>query len=495
MDRILRSLVQIGGVPDAEDAYANWMKLQEHNLDFDEEEDKKLHDYIKRFYSEMSAPPDITLVEEYFEKQDDIETVERLRDIKKAQSFIRTNFLSIVRSIQDRQQVRNFGLVCRDASVIAEHGRNFDKAIQGKKTLRGVHDAVNYMFDKLHDFTRVESGEKLEGVVSGDADEIIEEYDFTASSGKYLNRNLFGLDPVDSICMGHRRGEYWIHAAYAGELKTSLALNYAYNNAMVYEKNIFYAILEMPYSQLRRQLFVIHSSHGKFVTEWYKDDGYVGLDYRDVRDGTLSEKNYKRLKLVAQDFKATCKGKLFIWRPRDEVKIQDIRQKSEMFHNKYGCDGIIIDHLGLVRPTYRANDYVVSLNSVVRDGRLLALNFARGRSVPVLALFQINRQGKARAEKNDGRYDLASLAYANECEKSADVITTTYLNDQLRKEGKFYMGNLKNRDNPHFDRFVGKIIWQSKRMRAIESGLLDFNNDKIIDASNKITVEASDLLI
>ena len=106
----------------------------------------------------------------------------------------------------------------------------------------------------------------------------------------------------------------------------------------------------------------------------------------------------------------------------------------------------------------------------------MALNFARGRGVPVLALFQLNRQGKLRADKNDGRYDFAAISYANEIEKSADVITYTYLNDALRNEGKFYLGNLKNRDNPLFDRMVGKIIWQSKRMRAIESSSVSYTH-------------------
>jgi hypothetical protein len=99
-----------------------------------------------------------------------------------------------------------------------------------------------------------------------------------------------------------------------------------------------------------------------------------------------------------------------------------------------------------------------------------------------------------RADKNDGHYDFASISYANEIEKSADVITYTYLNDILRKEGKFYLGNLKNRDNPIFDRMIGKIIWQSKRMRHMETGLLDLNTDRVLNIANKINLTAEDML-
>jgi len=495
--------MQVGGHPDQDDAYQNWMRLAEHDLGFNTEEDSKIHDYLKTFYGQMSAPPDFTLVKEYFEKKDEIEVVARLEEVRKAQFYIRTNFLAIVRSEFEQQQVKSFVMACRDATVIAEHGRNLEKPVNGKKVMRGIHDAVNFFYEKMSYFSRVEAGEKLEGVVSDDAEEFMEEYDIVSKTNKYAGRNLFGLEPVDAVCKGHRTGEYWIHCAFAGELKTTLALNYAYNNAYVYGKNIFYAILEMPYKQLRRQLYVIHSAHGKFITDWYSQDRkaglpapYMGLDYRRVRDGELSELEFKRLQIVAQDFKATTKGKLYVWRPEDDVGVGDIKRKAEMFHNKYGCDGIVIDHLGLAKPKYRTSDHVTSLNNVVREGRMMALNFARGKTVPVLALFQLNRQGKLRADKNDGRYDFAAISYANEVEKSADVVTYTYLNDQLRRDGKFYLGNLKNRDNPVFDRMIGKILWDSKRMRHIQSGLLDTQTDMaLLRASNKISLSVDDMLL
>ncbi len=477
--------MQVGGHPDPEDCLQNWNRLLEHDLGFPSEEDRKIFDYLKTFYGQMSAPPEFALVREFFEKKDDINVSSRLDEIKATQHYIRTNFLSIVRSEHEQQQVKAFILACRDASAIAEHGRNLDKPINGKKTLRGVTDAVNYFYDKLSYFSRVETGDKLEGVVAEDADEVLEEYDQGERSNKFSGRNLFGLEPVDSVCRGHRSGEYWIHCAFASELKTTTAINYAYNNAYLFGKNIFYSIHEMPYRQLRRQLFVLHSSHGKFVTEWYaqdrkagRPDPYMGLDYRKVRDFELDDLEKKRLHIVAQDFKSTCRGRIYIWRPAEEnVKVEDVRRKAEMFHNKFGCDGVIIDYLGLLQPKYRSLDAVTRINDVVREGRLMALNFARGKTVPLLALFQLNRQGKIRADKADGRYDMAAIAMANQIEKDADVITYTYLNDSLRKEGKFYLGNLKNRDNMQFERMVGKILWKSKRMRHIESGLLDTETD------------------
>ena len=496
MERIIRSVFQIGSVPDAEDCLKNWNKLRDYSLGFSSIEDKEIYKYIETFYTQMSAPPDFTIVREYFEKEDKIEAVSRLDEIKSAQPYIGANYLAIVKAEEERQQTKNFIMLMRDAGIVAERGINVDKPVDGKKVFKGVADAVNFVYDKLHSFTRIEGGEKLEGVVSDDAQEVLDEYETTEKVDKFAQRNLFGFEPVDSVCRGHRCGEYWIHVGYAGELKSTTACNYAYNNAYIYGKNIFYAILEMPYKQLRRQIYLIHSSHGKFVTDWWREDEraglppekrYTGLSYGQVRDGELSLKDKERLRKVAQDFEATSKGKLFIWRPADEVGIIEIRRKAEMFHNKYGCDGIVIDYLGLVKPKHRTNDFVTTQNSVVRDGRLMALNFARGHGVPLLALFQINRQGKLRADKNDGNYDLSAIAYSNEIEKSADVISYTYLNDELRRSATFYLGCLKNRDNQIFERMTGKILWQTKRMRAVESGLVNINNDLILSASKHIS--------
>lgn len=915
MERVLRSVLQVGGQPEADDAYQNWLRLKEYGLEFPSSEDQAIHEYLEKFYLQMSAPPDFSLVREYFEKKDEIEVTARLEEVKKAQPYIRTNFIAIVRAEREQQQIKNLVLTCRDATAIAEHGRNLEKPVDGKKILRGVQDALGFLFDKMSSLTTFETGEKLEGVVSEDADELLDEYDIVSKTNKYAGRNLFGMEPVDSICEGHRSGEFWVHCAHPGELKcvnsssviwdhdarqrrtvrevfesgtlpivtairdegvgelrllqapsshvvengvqpvfrltlssgkrtvstgnhrflslegwkrvdelkpgdwigtpasmavnpshlytddavrltgymigdgcigtdkqivmsysepdivkdfdetverlspgslrgqifrgkalrgvrletgpdsavqsffkyigllgvlgrdkfippdmfflpenqvwillsalwttdgtgvamessrldrplsgqtsrrsdikyyskserlcrdvqalllrvgvrsivrphtgslggrkfpnwvvavttshskrkflqntkvlgrgnwsermlanvpdvgddtpfptclipddavgvrpsngarmrkqafkgrktvaksvlegfradprverfldsdliweevrsvvpsgeemtydisvpdhhsfvvdemvshnTTLALNYAYNNAYVYDKNIFYAILEMPYKQLRRQLFTLHSSHGKFVTDWYEKDRragieqpYLGLDYRKIRDGRLSDSDLARLKIVAQDFKATSKGRLFIWKPPDQVSIPDIHRKAEMFHNKFGCDGIVIDYLGMVKPRYRTSDALDRINGVVTDARMLALNFARGKGTPVLSLFQINRQGKMRADKADGRYDFAAIAYANQIEKDADVITYTYLNDQLRKDAKFYLGCMKNRDNPIFERMIGKILWQTKRMRAIESEILDINNDRLLSGQERMS--------
>jgi intein/homing endonuclease len=94
----------------------------------------------------------------------------------------------------------------------------------------------------------------------------------------------------------------------------------------------------------------------------------------------------------------------------------------------------------------------------------------------------------------DHEYSTGGL-FSHNCEKSADVITYTYLNDALRKDAKFYLGCLKNRDNPVFDRMVGKILWLSRRMRAIESNVFEMDNAQILDVSKQLSISVNEMII
>ncbi len=219
MEKILRSLFQVGSVPDAEDVLMNWKKYQDYELEPQSEADKQVLDYLRTFYDQMAAPPEIDIMREFFEKQDNVEAVSRIEEVSKVQWHISTNFLSLVRQEQDQQHTKKLAILCRDASAIAEHGRTQQSPGGKKVTLRGVSDAVDFLYENLHDFARVEGGEKLEAVVTDDADEFLEEYERTEKVDKFANRNLFGLEPVDSVCKGHRRGEFWVHTAFTGELK------------------------------------------------------------------------------------------------------------------------------------------------------------------------------------------------------------------------------------------------------------------------------------
>lgn len=142
------------------------------------------------------------------------------------------------------------------------------------------------------------------------------------------------------------------------------------------------------------------------------------LDYSKIRDGELTPEEEEFYKLVIADFSTNpeyCRFEIFA--PDRDVTIQDIKLEAEMVHRKMEIGLTIIDHGGNVevRKSKRRTSTSEEANSVIRDAKMFALHFNGREGMAVLLLYQINRQGKEDADKNDGVYKLKALSYANEC--------------------------------------------------------------------------------
>jgi replicative DNA helicase len=218
--------------------------------------------------------------------------------------------------------------------------------------------------------------------------------------------------------------------------------------------------LEMPYAQLRRIICVLHSANGRF-----KAQGKKPLDYRKVRDGELSPEEEQFYREVLKDLDTNPEYCRFeVWCPDRDVTVDDIRMEAELMHKQMDVGFLVIDHGGLVEARKHHSSYTVELNTVLKDSKKLALHFNGGEGVPLLMLFQINRDGKDQADKSDGAYKMRALSYANEAERSADVISTTYLNDAHREAGTTKCCCLKNRDNPLFAPTLIEVNFACRRL-------------------------------
>lgn len=248
---------------------------------------------------------------------------------------------------------------------------------------------------------------------------------------------------------------------------STFAANWCYNLCTHYKKNVVFVSLEMPYEQVRRQLYTIHSANMMWQLH-----GHRPLDYRKIRDGELTpEEKVFYFDKVIPDFNTNPNYTHFhVMTPDREMTMENIRMEVELLHKQFEVGLVVIDHGQWVeaRKGKKSDNYVVELNSVVRDAKRFALHFNHREGVPILLLWQINREGKEDANKNDGVYRAKALTYANECEKTADVITATYLNDDLRKQGATKLTNMKNRDNPLFDPFLARINFISRRMTTMD---------------------------
>ena len=134
-----------------------------------------------------------------------------------------------------------------------------------------------------------------------------------------------------------------------------------------------------------------------------------------------------------------------------------------------------------------SRDYTIELNQRIKDLKQFALNFNGGMGMMVCSAYQANRKGKESADKNAGEYRLDALSYANEAERSADVIIYSYLNDELRENNKVKIGCLKNRSRPKFKQFEAKTHLASRKVYELSEEKKILVDDKLqTNKNNKV---------
>ncbi len=470
MKRLLRSIIDIAGISQ-ENLVFNFTRLRDAvdagRLVWGRTDDEKVYAFAFQYFSAQLEMASLATVQDYFTRIDDIEVLERLRDIEAAQFYVRTNFGHLLKQLVEEQRKLGFVAVLKKAHDIAVRGVEVD----GEKHV-GVDAAYQCVIEGGRALLEASGRTREHHDLRAEATQVIEEYlDAEAHPEKRLGA-FTGLVEIDMASGGARNGELWVHAAFTGELKSTWALNYAYNAVTQFGRNVVYVSFEMPEEQVRRSVYAIHSENRKWVRDGIRPAGFPGLDCRKIRDGQLTadEKNFF-VNYVAPDFATNPRYCHFdVIRPARPKTTLDVQTDLELLDRGFEVGLVVLDHGQWIEPRKgrRNKDYVIELNAIVRESKELALSFAGGRGVPVLLLWQINREGKDDADKNDGTYKARHLTYANEVEKTADVITTSYLNEQLRALGRAKFGNLKNRDNPLFKPFEARVQFAPRRITSLE---------------------------
>lgn len=258
---------------------------------------------------------------------------------------------------------------------------------------------------------------------------------------------------------------------------STFMLNWAYNQAVIYQHNVLIFSLEMPYPQCRRILYAIHSRHPKFrdirmqlgIQKDPEQD--EGLPYQQIRDGLLNDwhPNAKQFYFdyVIPDFNGEdvikhpylgCDyGKIHIEvadPDKHDFTMDDLRSMAEVIYSNDPFSLLFVDHCGLMSPRRHRNSTTENLNEVVRDLKKLALGFNRGQGMAVVGLFQISREGYKAALKQKEKtgvagYNLTHLSYANECCKYTELLR---FSDGMR---------------PISTAMVGDEVWSSSGWRVV----------------------------
>lgn len=436
MNILLRSVMMADKADKADLAYQNFLTLHQSGLTFDVAEDVVVWQYLSEFALAHNHSPDITTLRAHFTSVREDGVVSRLEALVMYQPLYRGDFEVRLTKRMDEKRVRTMQDLLREAASIVQTGVEI-KDGKDKKILHGPIDAMNYLMDKAHEVVAPVTNARLAGEVTGDVDDFLMEYERRKADPLSGIGQFTGLSQMDDALSGAKKYELWTHAAFTGGLKSTLMVNWAYNQAVYFGHSVLIYSLEMPYEQVRRIFMAIHSMHPRFrqvrIDLGLQTDPNTdtGLPYQKMRDGQLSDNEEVFLReYVVPDFKGNAVVSPMNFDPnggygqihievappdKTDFTMLDVKSRAEVLYQKSPFQMLFLDHMGLMSSRNRYSSTTEKLNEVVRDAKRLAMSFNRGQGMAVVGLFQISREGYKAAEKNEGNYNLTHLSYANEC--------------------------------------------------------------------------------
>lgn len=483
MKFLLRSTFVVAPGDDRELLHRNYLALSDSQLSFDVTEDSTVWTFVQDFVRSHNHVPDLSTVKGHFIRAGESEVVDRIGVLSSLPGSFRGDFIKRLEDKAHDRRVRLVQDVLRDAATVLTTGAEIRS---GKETKlhKGPIDALRLVMDRSHDIVAPTIGTRGSGEITSDGAAFVEHYISVRSDPLAGIGQFTGIQQMDLALKGAKRKELWIHAGFTAHGKSLFMFNWAYNQAVYYKHDVLIFSLEMYYDQVRNLLFAIHSHHEKFKEIRFKlgiqSDEYdsVGLPYEAIRDGLLHTWHPKAeeflFKHVVPDFEnpANYYGKIHIEVPdpeKSDFTVADLRAKSELIYSKTPFAMLFVDHAGLMSPRKWVASTTERLNEVFRSLKQLAMSFNRGQGMAVVTLFQINREGfKAaqKAQEKTGRasYDLTSLSYANESERSADIVTVVWADDAMKKSNRALYMCLKTRDTQGFEPFLARIEWPCRRV-------------------------------
>jgi len=483
----MKSLLRSCFIADPTDSEAlsiqNYHAMVEAGLGFDTPEDNVVWTYVQDFFKGHGHLPTLQTMRAHYERVQEMDVVDRLERLALLKGRTRGDFITYLENKAKDRRTRIVLDLAKDMAKIASTGIEIK---DGKETikLQGAIDAIRYVLDKSHDIVAPTLGSKLSGNLMVDKDDFVTRYERVESDPMYGVGQWCGISQIDKTLNGAKRYELWLHTAFTGGLKSTFALHWAYIQAVYFGASSIYFSLEMPYVQCRNLIYTMHSAHEDFA-EIRKQLGITGygLDYEKVRDGRLNPNEKKFLiEYVVPSMNKTpvCghNGSKYSVDPRDygdihievsdpdktDFNVTDLRSRAELIFSKTPFAIIFCDHVGLMSSRGRYGSTTEKLNEVIRDLKKLAMSFNRGMGIAVVGLFQISREGYRSAEKNGGKYNLTHLSYANEAERSSDIVTATWIDDDLRKLNRAIFQCLKSRDQAPFDRAPVRVEFTCRRL-------------------------------
>lgn len=440
--------------------------------------------------------PDALAIRHHMEAIREDSVVKRLAYLGAIQPLYRGDFATRIVDLQEDRRATLLGNALEESAQIVRSGMEFQQG-RDRITLKGSQAAIQHVLSEASRLSKPPVQAGFSRGITSASSALTQAYNRAQNdAGRVLPTGLAGID--DGIG-GVRPGQLWVHAGFTGGMKSSFGVNWAYNLTIGHDslclqrglspasRRVLFYSLEM--GLLAPHWMLVSMASGSYG--WQKrrveldlpDSLWSGLPLDALVDGDLPrwhENGRTFLNEVLADLgRLHGLGNVVVREPdpaKGNPTVQHIWQDAERVASELdGLDLIIVDHAGLVKPPKGIGGESWSrVEAIYQELHRMALGFGGGRGIAVLALHQINREGGKRVlgtvEKSKvPRYDLFHLSGGSEAERSADIVTTSYVDDRCRQAGRVLFDCLKSRLKAPFQPFLAHVDWPSRRLRDLRS--------------------------
>ncbi len=233
---------------------------------------------------------------------------------------------------------------------------------------------------------------------------------------------------LDKITGGIQNGTIFTIAGGPGTMKTTYAVNLAYNAIQNGKNVVYFSLEEAPLKLTSKLLSRVSVDIGK------------NIKAQQIVNNELNEEDKNILFKEVLPYLKSQPGQLHIISEKDlisyetteferQLKMVDDFIKKEK-DDESGVDIIIIDHVQLLKFGNNVADEYRVLNSYVSFFRRQCLSFlGTGKEIIVILLSQVNREGIAYAKKHHGQYLMQHIAEGSEIERASSYIITVYTDE------------------------------------------------------------------
>jgi hypothetical protein len=429
-----------------------------------------LYDFLKKCESDILELPSYDYTKKYFEDREGNEAVLAvLERIKKERPCEGEEFRSILREYKEDQALDELEYVLNNVNKIARVGLEVGQG-RKKTKLEGLEAAIGYFAEKSRNLRQNRTGIVTQSqIISKKSSESVKKkYQQVKTEPEDVMGIPTGIDAIDKNCNGLGRSQLMLVGAFTAHGKTTFSMNMAYQ-AIISGWNTCYVSLEMSHDEIRDKFYVLHTCHPKFRILYPHLSSVVGkININDVTYGLLKDEEEELFYRASEDFgdvENNGYGYCDLWQPESttttlsdiEFHLLDVQQQFKA--HERDLEFCVIDYITLlgIDKTVKSHDHKQDMNNTIKSLKRTCLTFNNGAGIRMVSPFQISRRAFLEAKKNEGRYDSTALGDYNEAERSADIVVSLYVDEEMRESGQSRIQNLKSRRDKYFPTCIANV--------------------------------------